>query len=67
MSRYSIVLHKDTPEYVAACYSRVGNGLRTTLSPEDACSWVVYERASEVALHLTETLGIDASIRRVNN
>ena len=67
MSRYSIVLHKDIPEYVAACYNRSGSGLRTTLAPEDACSWVLYERASEVALHLTETLGIDTSIRRVAN
>jgi hypothetical protein len=67
MPRYSLVINRPNPEYVAACYEPVGNGLRTTLNPEDACSWAVFEKACEVARHVKEVLNVDISIRSVDN
>ena len=67
MPRYSLVIHRPDPEYVAACYEPVGSGLRTTLNPEDACSWVLFEKACEVARHVREVLDVDVSIRSVAN
>lgn len=66
MHRYSLVLHRDIPEYVAACYDSTGSGLRTTLNPEDACSWVLFEKACEIAKHLRIALGVEVSIRTCN-
>ena len=45
MTRYSVLLHREQPEYLAACYAPTGNGIRTTLQAEDACSWVLPETA----------------------
>ena len=63
MTRYSILLHHDTPEYLAACYEPVGNGVRTTLEAEDACSWVLLESAARIARHISETLNVVVSIQ----
>lgn len=64
--RYSLVIHRDVPEYVAACYDRTGDGLRTTLDPNDACSWLLYESAARVAKHLIQSNAFDVSIRPVS-
>ena len=63
MTRYSVLLHRQQPEYLAACYAPTGNGIRTTLQAEDACSWVLSETASRVARHVSETLGVEVSIQ----
>ena len=63
MTRYSVLLHRQQPEYLAACYAPTGNGIRTTLQAEDACSWVLLETASRVARHISETLGVEVSIQ----
>ena len=63
MTRYSVLLHRDKPEYLAACYAPTGNGIRTTLQAEDACSWVMPESAARVARHISETLNIRVSIQ----
>ncbi len=62
MTRYSVLLHRQQPEYLAACYAPTGNGIRTTLQAEDACSWVLPETASRVARHISESLGVEVSI-----
>lgn len=64
--RYSLVMHTAVPEYVAACYGPTGSGLRTTLDPDDACSWLLYESAAKVAKHLMQSTDLDVSIRTVN-
>ena len=63
MTRYSVLLHREQPEYLAACYAPTGNGIRTTLQAEDACSWVLPETASRVARHISDTLNVDVSIQ----
>ena len=63
MTRYSVLLHRQQPEYLAACYAPTGNGIRTTLQAEDACSWVLPETASRVARHISDTLNVDVSIQ----
>ena len=63
MTRYNVLLYRENPEYLAACYAPEGNGIRTTLKAEDACSWVLPETASRVARHISETLGVEVSIQ----
>ena len=63
MTRYNVLLHHDTPEYLAACYEPFGNGICTTLHAEDACSWVMPESAARVARHISEVLKIQVSIQ----
>ena len=63
MTRYSVLLHHDKPQYLAACYAPDGNGIRTTFQIEDACSWVMLESAARVARHISETLNIQVSIQ----
>jgi hypothetical protein len=63
MTRYNVLLHRQQTEYLAACYAPTGSGIRTTLQAEDACSWVLPETASRVARHISETLGVEVSIK----
>ena len=63
MTRYNVLLHHDTPQYLAACYEPVGNGIRTTLEVADACSWVMPESAARVARHISETLKVHVSVQ----
>ena len=63
MTRYSVLLHRDTPEYLAACYEPEGSGIRTTLDRADACSWVMPESAARVARHISEVLNVQVSIQ----
>ena len=63
MTRYSVLLHREKPEYLAACYAPEGNGIRTTLQLEDACSWVMPESAARVARHVAEALNVEVSIQ----
>ena len=63
MTRYSVLLHRPQTEYLAACYAPTGNGIRTTLRAEDACSWVLPETACRVARHISETLGVKVSVK----
>ena len=63
MTRYSVLLHREKPEYLAACYAPDGNGVRTTLKAEDACSWVMPESAARVARHISETLKVHVSVQ----
>ena len=63
MTRYNVLLHREQPEYLAACYATDGNGIFTTLQAEDACSWVLPESAARVARHISETLNVRVSIR----
>ena len=63
MTRYSVLLHREQPEYLAACYEPEGSGIRTTLQVEDACSWVMPESAARVARHISEVLNIQVSIQ----
>ena len=63
MTHYNILLHHDTPEYLAACYEPSGNGIRTTLDVADACSWVMPESAARIARHVSETLNVAVSIQ----
>ena len=67
MTRYSVLLHREQLEYLAACYEPVGNGIRTTLEAEDACSWVMLESAVAVAKHVSEVLGVQVSIRNCSS
>ena len=63
MTRYSVLLHREKPEYLAACYAPEGNGIRTTFQLEDACSWVMPESAARVARHVAEALNVEVSIQ----
>ena len=63
MIRYSVLLHREKPEYLAACYAPEGNGIRTTLQVEDACSWVMPETAARVAKHVAKALNVEVSIQ----
>ena len=64
MTRYKVLLHRKNPEYLAACYAPDGNGVRTTLKAEDACSWVLIESAARVARHINENMNVPVSIQR---
>ena len=63
MTRYSVLLHREQPEYLAACYEPGSNGIRTTLDLNDACSWVMPESAARVARHISEVLNVQVSIQ----
>lgn len=63
MTRYSVLLHRPTPEYLAACYEPTGSGIITTLQLEDACSWVLPETAARIARHVSEVLNVEVSIQ----
>ena len=63
MTRYKVLLHRENPEYLAACYAPEGNGVCTTLKAEDACSWVLYESAARVAGHISENMNVHTSIQ----
>ena len=63
MTRYSVLLHRHTPESLAACYEPTGSGIITTLRLEDACSWVLPETAARIARHVSEVLNVEVSIQ----
>ena len=63
MTRYNVLLYRENPEYLAACYAPEGNGIRTTLKAEDACSWVLLESAARVARHISENMNVRVSIQ----
>ena len=45
--RYALSTSPET--YLAACYEATGNGILITKKSEDACSYVTWEKACEVA------------------
>nr|BDD46104.1 hypothetical protein 3 [bacterium] len=59
-------LDSQGPLYVAACYSRTGDGLRYTRQWEDACSYVTIERAAAVAVALNDLHGDSFTILENN-
>ncbi len=66
MPRYSLVLGHEPPQYLAACYSDTGDGLRITTFEEDACTYATHDKACEVARHLINTFQLPVSIKAVN-
>lgn len=57
MTRYalSITNTKSEPLYLAASYEMSGSGIRITDRAEDACSYVTFEQAANVARQLKDT------------
>ena len=57
MTRYALsITNTDTePLYLAASYETTGSGIRITDCAEDACSYVTFEQAANVARQLKDT------------
>ena len=63
--RYALSTSPET--YLAACYEATGNGILITKKSEDACSYVTWEKACEVAKAVAPCLGTLPCSVDVNN
>lgn len=63
--RYALSISHNT--YLAACYEATGSGILLTEKPEDACSYVTWEKAVAVAKAVTPSVGTLPCIVEVNN
>ena len=65
LMRYALSISHNT--YLAACYEATGSGILLTEKPEDACSYVTWEKAVAVAKAVAPTVGTLPCIVEVNN
>jgi hypothetical protein len=58
MTRYAITRASGNYglEYVAACYEPIGSGVVYTPLKTDACTYVTFEKAAQIAKHLQQTV-----------